>query len=285
MTYHQRHSPHPDLPRFEDLERPAPASDVEDAGARRARQLAMLRRLAEMAMELCEDAFARAKAQGAAEAGGAGEAAPGAAARGRWDGEAGAGAEADAGAEAASADRVEAQIDALKRAVDAAAGGVAGGGIPTRADPSLVFARLSRVVFRALALERQIVEDEAAEAEDTVDPTYDPEMTPERKARIMARWQLLLSRKNAIVRVVKAAIAAEHPWEDSEECGRQLNDKLLEFERFQVLNSTIWDNVLRHAEPLGLHPRREDWAHESWAEAEKDGELEWDHNPYRGPGP
>ena len=65
--------------------------------------------------------------------------------------------------------------------------------------------------------------------------------------------------------------------------GRSLSDKLLEFERFEMLNKTIWDNVTRHARKLGLSPVWEDWANESWAIAEIDGELEW--NIYPGPEP
>ena len=279
--------PHRDLPRYKALEMPPPANDGGEAQARAQRQLAMLAELSDMAMDLARSAYRRVKAQEATLDEVAEDAED---SEGRRAGDAPA-ARAEAGGEgragAGIAPSIEDQITGLRGGLTAAASGAgARDGVPARGDPSLVFARLARVVFQAVALDRRIAEDQAAaEAEAGPDPYHDPEMTPERKARIMARWQLLLSRKNAVVRVVKAAIAAEHPWEDAEECGRQLNDRLLEFERFEVLNRTIWDNVLRHTQPLGLHPKREDWAHETWAEAEKDGALEWDHNPYRSGGP
>ena len=279
-TMYERQSKYPDLPRFEELERPAPAEDCGVAEACRARQMAMLGRLADMAMDLCEDAYLRAKAQGAAEADAAAEAAA-------PEPVTPAAAPAPAKAASAPAARIEDQIEALEGVLAGAgsAGRGAPGGLPPRADPSLVFSRLSWVVFRALALEKQLAEaaDAEAEAADPQNPYFDPEMTPERKARIKARWALLLTRKNTVVGVMKAAVVAEQPDRNPEAFAITLNDTLLEFERFEVLNFTIWDNVLRLAERFGLHPRWEDWAHERWAIAEQDGVVEW--NRYPGPGP
>ena len=276
MPYYEPLRRYPGVPRYGALEAPRPTGDGGAAAtARQARHLAMLGALADMAMDLAQSAYVRAKARDAALEPGEGEdcaAAPPAATAGDAEPPAGAGEQAE--------DRIEALTRALRGAIS---GGEGGGSVPSGADPSLVFARLSAVVFRAVAMEKEIAEAaEAAAAEDeTSDPYYDPEMTPERKAKIEARWKLLCCRKHTIVKVLQAAIAAERPNEDADACALALNDKLLEFERFEVLNYPIWTNVERHAAKLGLHPKWEDWANEPWAIAEKDGELEWDHNPYR----
>ena len=70
-----------------------------------------------------------------------------------------------------------------------------------------MFARLSTVIFRALDMDRRVAEAAAAAwidpEDETRHPNYDPEMTPERKRKIEARWKLLCTRKNTVVRVLK----------------------------------------------------------------------------------
>ena len=173
--------------------------------------------------------------------------------------------------------RAEERIEALKGALAGAASGDCGGGVPTRADPSLVFARLSGVLFRAVAMERQFAE--AAEVE-AAQEAINYEMTPERKAKVMERWQLLLSRKNLVVKVVQDAIARQRPHEDAEVAGRALNDKLLEFERSKMLNFTIRANAQRWCDTLGLVLDWSLWENEPWALDEADGQVAWDKNPY-----
>jgi len=147
-----------------------------------------------------------------------------------------------------------------------------------------VFARLSGVLFRAIAMEKAIAEaadaDEISEEQEAIN--Y--EMTPERKAKILARWQLLCSRKNLIVKVVQAAVAEQRPDTDAEAAGRALNDKLLEFERGAVLNQTIRANCERWCETLKLRLDWTRWEGEDWALAEADGQLAWNRNPYPGGG-
>ena len=105
-------------------------------------------------------------------------------------------------------------------------------------------------------------------------------MTPERKAKVMERWQLLLSRKNLVVKVVQDAIARQRPHEDAEVAGRALNDKLLEFERSKMLNFTIRANAQRWCDTLGLVLDWSLWENEPWALDEADGQVAWDKNPY-----
>ena len=236
------------------------------------RHLAMLAEIADMAMDLARSAYRRAKAQEAA-------APP--------DAVAGADATPAVAARAGTGDPAPANDDeriaALKGALAGANGaGVGGDGIPSRADPSLVFARLSGVLFRAVAMAEQLAD--AAEA-DEAEAAIDYEMTPERKAKVMARWKLLLDRKNLIVKVVQDAIAQQRPQTDAEAAGRALNDKLLEFERSKVLNYTIRANAERWCATLKLTLDWSRWENEDWALAEADGQLAWDHNPYTGGGP
>jgi hypothetical protein len=284
--YHRPPDPYhrlsPDLPRHAALEQDPPAWDrgAEDDDARRARQLGMLRRIADMAMDLSERAYRRAVARDEALGDVAG---PGASAGG-----AEVEVEVEVEADARSLDRIEGEIDGLERSL---ARGVSGG--EARADvsdgdPSLVFGRLSRVMFRAFALENQIAAEAkaaAAEAEAEANPYYDPEITPERKAKIKERWNLLLSRKNLVVKVVQTEIVRQRPNEDAEACGRALNDYLLEFERSQVLNQTTRECAGRHCDRFGLTLDWSRWENEPWALAEADGQLAWNRNPYPGGGP
>jgi len=258
----------PGLPRHEELERPRPADDGGAAEARLERHLEMLAEIADMAMDLARSAYRRAKAQEEALA----------------EDEALAPAAGDESGDMAE-DRTEDRIEALKGALaGAVSGGLGGDGVPSRADPSLVFARLSRVVFQALAMERRIADEAEAEVNEA-QQAIDYEMTPERKAKIMARWQLLLDRKNLIVKVVQDAIARQRPDTDAEVAGRKLNDKLLEFERSLVLNRTIRANAERWCETLKLTLDWSRWENEAWALDEADGQLAWDKNPYPGCGP
>ncbi len=100
-------------------------------------------------------------------------------------------------------------------------------------------------------------------------------MTPERKAKIQARWALLLSRKDLVVDVVHDALATQHPDVRAELMARALNDRLLEFERFEMLNFTIRANAERLCTMLGLTLDWDRWKDAPWAIAEADGELEW----------
>ena len=264
MTLHPRFD---GVPRQEELERPRPADDGGAAQAREARHLAMLAEIADMAMDLARSAYRRARARDEAELGEAAAAAP---------------AAAKDAVEVSGAASAEDRIEALKGALagvatgGAASGDVAGGGVPSRADPSLVFARLSGVLFRAVAMEKEIAEAAKVEA---AEEAVDYEMTPERKAKVMERWQLLLRRKNLIVKVLQDAIAKQRPNEDAEAAGRALNDKMLEFERSKVLNYTIRANAERWCETLGLTLDWTRWENEDWALEEADGQLAWDKNP------
>jgi hypothetical protein len=282
--YHRPPDPYrrlsPDLPRHEILEQDPPAWDhgAEDDDARRERQLGMLRRIADMAMDLSERAYRRAVAEDEAQD----------EARREAGDAAGAGEDV---ADAPAARPVAAPgdvIDALQLALVRAQTGGDGGEVAPRGGPSLEFARLSQVMFRAFALENRIAAEAkaaAAEAEAEANPYYDPEITPERKAKIKERWNLLLSRKNLVVMVVQTEIVRQRPNEDAEACARALNDYLLEFERSQVLNQTTRECAGRHCDRFGLTLDWSRWENEPWALAEADGQLAWNRHSYPGGGP
>jgi hypothetical protein len=254
----------------------------------------MVAELADMAMELSRLAYRQAKAEAEAADGGAGagEGGDAAAAAASGAGACGAGA-GDGGAAVGrgAGDADAAAIAGLKSALSgalAAATGEAGTAAitPPRGGAALVFARLSRVAFQALALEERLAEAlaaEAAQAAAAAAPAYDLQMTPERKAKIQARWDLLLERKNMVVDVLHDALVTQRPEVNAGFLARALNDRLLEFERFEMLNFTIRENAERLCAMLDLTLDWDRWKDEDWAIAEADGELEWMVGS--GPGP
>ena len=175
----------------------------------------------------------------------------------------------------------------------------AGANRPERAlapEPGAALDRHARTVRLTVMLEQRIIAARKAgfpapgaraAAQPAPRPEPEPEpMDPARLAKIQARWDLLMSRRAAIVRAVRETLAAEgRDPEEVENLSSRISDNLRDRdrERMLVLNRPIGGMIARVCRTLGLTPDWTRWADTPWAVEE--AETVAKGSPYGDPNP